>query len=121
MPSIMLPKKVANSIDRSLMRFRWGFDPKKVHNFTPKSWLSICRPKSLGGLGIRNTSSFNEALLCKLGWSLLNKETNLWVSVISNIYMKNWNWQDASINPSDSPFWKGLLKLKYFLAASFCK
>lgn len=77
MSSILIPKSVAGNIDKSFMRFWWGFDLQKTHNFTPKSWGSICKPKSMGGLGLRLILNFNKALLSKLGWSLLNNDSYL--------------------------------------------
>jgi hypothetical protein len=44
----------------------------KIHNLFLKSWSSICIPRDLGGLGIRNMYDVNLALITKLGWKLLS-------------------------------------------------
>lgn len=106
MSSMLLPKTVTNNIDKSFRKFWWGFDPKKTHTFTPKAWSSICKPKSMGGLGLRPSSNFNKALLCKLGWTLLNSKNSLWKSVLSSKYLKNSSWLHTPIRQKDSKFVK---------------
>lgn len=71
------------------------------------------------GLGLRQTSLFNKALLCKLGWNFLSNDTILGKYLIFNKYVK----QESTIfaKPTDSKFLKGLLKLRDFLASSICK
>jgi hypothetical protein len=48
-------------------RFLWGagLDSRKL---CWVSWDRICQPKEKGGLGIKNLSIFNSALLCKWKW-----------------------------------------------------
>lgn len=78
MATISIPKNVASNVDRNFMKFWWGFPPEKNHNLILKSWKSICRPKSMGGMRIRLVSNFNRAFLCKIGWHLTLGSTNIW-------------------------------------------
>lgn len=92
-----LIRTIDRSVDKSLMRFWWDFDTKKSHNFTPKSWNSIYKPKSMRGLGVRLTYNFNRALLSKLGWSLLQPALGLWKTILSSIYLKTHSWWNVPI------------------------
>ena len=46
----------------------------------------ICTPKSGGGLGLKNLSNMNNALLMKIGWNMLVSPHSLWVKVLKSKY-----------------------------------
>ena len=46
----------------------------------------VCLPIEMGGLGIRNVVSFNQALLGKWMWRFGHEVTHLWQRVISTKY-----------------------------------
>jgi hypothetical protein len=50
-----------------LKNFWWGFPSEKLRNLSLKSWNSLCSPKALGGLGLREMEEVNLALISKLG------------------------------------------------------
>ncbi|KAJ1394636.1 Reverse transcriptase zinc-binding domain [Sesbania bispinosa] len=60
-----------------MRNFLWGttHDKKAWHTI---SWEKICKPKQLGGLGIRKIHDFNSALLMKLGWGLITHSEAFW-------------------------------------------
>jgi hypothetical protein len=78
MSSFLLPKSFCAEMDRIFKNFWWGFSASKTRNLTLKAWDSICKPKELGGLGLRKMREVNLALISKLGWNLLNKSDLLW-------------------------------------------
>ncbi|KAK2454898.1 putative mitochondrial protein [Trifolium repens] len=46
------------------------------------SWDQICLPKERGGLGVKNLSLFNNALLGKWKWRLLNEGDAIWADLL---------------------------------------
>lgn len=57
--------------DRDHSAFYWNtMDNKKKYMMV--KWKIMCRPKSLGGLGIINTSLMNKCLIMKWCWCLYN-------------------------------------------------
>ena len=46
-------------------------------------WSTVCENKRNGGLGVRDLSILNRALLCKLIWRFANEKNALWRNVIS--------------------------------------
>lgn len=67
MSVFLIPKSITNKLDSMIKRFFWKFKGKErgIH-WKNKHLLET--PKGMGGLGIRNTSMFNKALLFKYAW-----------------------------------------------------
>uniref|UniRef100_UPI0005C8FB06 uncharacterized protein LOC105353379 n=1 Tax=Fragaria vesca subsp. vesca TaxID=101020 RepID=UPI0005C8FB06 len=69
------PKKLKDDIDKQERNFLWGTEMKQ----SPVAWKDICKPKALGGLGIRPSTFFNNAALAKLSWKIITDKNNWWV------------------------------------------
>jgi hypothetical protein len=54
-----------------------------------KAWGSLCKPKEMGGLGLRRMREVNLALISKLGWNLLNNIDLMWVSQLHCKYLSS--------------------------------
>lgn len=50
------------------------------------AWPTICRPKILGGIGIKRLRQMNRAMLAKLLWRVILEENVLWVKVLRAKY-----------------------------------
>lgn len=50
-------------------------------------WEDICKPKELGGLGIKDWGLFNKALIGKWRWRLLHEPNSLWSLVLRAKYV----------------------------------
>ncbi|XP_028099143.1 uncharacterized protein LOC114298722 [Camellia sinensis] len=93
-----LPIKVCNEIDRLNMNFLWGdtLGKKRIHLV---KWDDVCKPKKLGGLGIRKARNQNLVLLVKLSWKWICEEEALWKDVLKSKYLTSSNltvdfWKD---------------------------
>ncbi|KAL5563032.1 hypothetical protein UlMin_032779 [Ulmus minor] len=64
MSCFILPDSIVKEIEAACARFWWGSTPehRRVHW---KKWRDICSPKAMGGMGFKNLSVFNQALLGK--------------------------------------------------------
>ena len=60
----ILPLGLCHEIDELICKFWWGQreDRRKIHWV---KWGDMCDPKSEGGMGFKELSLFNEALLAK--------------------------------------------------------
>jgi len=68
----------------------------------------MCLPKNKGGLGIKDLSKFNEALLGKWGWELANNHNQLWARVLLSKY-GGWNTLCSGRDSAHfSQWWKDL-------------
>jgi hypothetical protein len=71
----------------------------------------VCRLKDQGGLGIEVLELKNKCLLSKWLFKILTEE-GMWQQLLSNKYLKNQTLAHVEGKPTDSPFWKGLMRVK---------
>ncbi|KAF7808324.1 ribonuclease H [Senna tora] len=72
-----MPNKYADKIDALSTNFYWGHNSNKapIHLASRKK---IFRSKDKGGLGLRQTSLFNKALLAKQVWHIVSQPTSIY-------------------------------------------
>ncbi|CAN1782978.1 Putative ribonuclease H protein At1g65750 [Linum perenne] len=87
MQTVLLPASICDGIDRKIRNFIWGSveGARRIHNI---NWETICKPKSLGGLGLRNARDLNKAFLMKIVWGLISHPSDLWERVLISKYLK---------------------------------
>ena len=113
MSIFLRPKGFCQDLNSILRKFWWGFPPNKSHNLTLLAWDNICKPKYLGGLGIRSLDTMNLSLLAKLGWNLSIKKPMLWVKALAGKYLNfGQNFLNVVSRPLDYWLWKGLLNCR---------
>lgn len=73
-------------------------------------WEFICRPREVGGLGVKNWEGFNKALLGKWRWRFLAKSNDMCSRVIWARYGNRAEEGVLDVNPRDSIWWRDLYK-----------
>lgn len=103
-----LPKTVISSIHGLMANFWWdSVDYKrKIHWI---SWEKLCLPKEQGGMGFKNMEFFNQALLAKQAWRLLNVEDCLMTRVLRGKYLGAVSLLTTQQGNHQSYAWKSLL------------
>jgi hypothetical protein len=81
------PRRLLRLLDSWIKNFIWSGDvlSRKVCTV---SWKVMCRPWAEGGLDIKPTRAINEALILKLSWDLLAKDTQ-WSNLFKVRYFSN--------------------------------
>jgi hypothetical protein len=106
-----LPKGLHCKMDTIRSSFFWrGADD--VFKYHMAKWISICKPKIHGGLGIINTEIMNQCLLTKWIWKIEAGSTDLWCRLVKAKYMHSGNFF-CSDQKGTSQFWSGLHKVKH--------
>lgn len=103
-----IPKGILSKISSMCARFWWGAsgDKRKIYW---KKWTDLCQPKELGGFNFKDLGCFNQALLAKQGWRIL-ENPNLTISkVLQGRYFPQSSKLEASCSSTSSFFWKGLI------------
>lgn len=73
-----LPSGIIRKIDKMCRIFLWGIFDRGGGVKNLASWLQICRPKALGGLGIINLRTANRALLLKWWFKFFSNSDRPW-------------------------------------------
>ncbi|KAK2662132.1 hypothetical protein Ddye_000706 [Dipteronia dyeriana] len=108
---LCLPIKILKIIEQKFRSFLWKGvegDSKGAKN----SWSDICLPKKEGGLGIKDLSSWNKALMIRHLWILIYGTNNLWSSWIKAYHLKGSNFWEAKTPSTCSWNWRKLLYLR---------
>ncbi|KAK0608384.1 hypothetical protein LWI29_029944 [Acer saccharum] len=89
-------------------RFWWGggSSTRKLHWC---SWDAMCKPKEEGGLGFKDLGSFNQALLAKQFWRLIQFPDSLVARVLKACYYPEVPLLKAGKGSSSSFLWKSLV------------
>ncbi|XP_074278214.1 uncharacterized protein LOC141601807 [Silene latifolia] len=82
----IIPKGVLNKINSICRNYLW--DGNVDYMRVPKvSWEKVCAPKSEGGLGIRDSLSWNVAAIGKVVWWVYCSPDRLWVKWVNQWIM----------------------------------
>ncbi|KAL2228513.1 UNVERIFIED_CONTAM: hypothetical protein Sindi_1831000 [Sesamum indicum] len=111
--AFILPKKVINEIEKRLRTFLWKGTTSS--GYAKVAWKDVCRPTDEGGLGFKDISTLNCALMSKKLCDVIRCDrTSIWVP---------WLYQDRLHDTSiwtvrehrGSWGWRKMLKLYPFL------
>lgn len=73
------------------------------------SWDRMATPKCVGGLGFKELESFNDALLAKLGWRILNNPEALLSRVLKGKYFWESSFMESTTKQAASHGWIGIM------------
>ncbi|WZY87458.1 hypothetical protein YC2023_044193 [Brassica napus] len=114
MSSFKIPKSLCKRIQSILTRFWWDSAPDK-HKMAWVSWDRMATPKCVGGLGFKELESFNDALLAKLGWRILNNPEALLSRVLKGKYFWESSFMESTTKQASSHGWIGIMAGKEVL------
>ncbi|XP_024009751.1 uncharacterized protein LOC112084866 [Eutrema salsugineum] len=108
MSCFKLPGSLCHRIQSALTRFWWD-DKRGKKKMCWIAWSKLTRGKGQGGLGFRDISCFNDALLAKQGWRILTKPDCLLARILLGKYCNGSNFLDCVCPASASHGWRSLL------------
>lgn len=108
MSCFRVPKTIIKSISGAMANYWWSSQPhlRKIHWI---SWDKMCLPKALGGLGFKELESFNQALLAKQGWKLINQPESLLARFLKSSYYPHSEFSQAVIGVKPSFAWRSII------------
>ncbi|XP_074323324.1 putative mitochondrial protein AtMg00310 [Apium graveolens] len=104
----LLPTKICNGIQRQMNSFWWGNggSGKRIRWLV---WDKLYNAKASGGLGFRELSKFNLAMLAKQGWRLLNNVNTLVTSIMKARYFPETDFLQAKVGANPSYMWRSIV------------
>uniref|UniRef100_A0A453AS58 Reverse transcriptase zinc-binding domain-containing protein n=1 Tax=Aegilops tauschii subsp. strangulata TaxID=200361 RepID=A0A453AS58_AEGTS len=74
-----------------------------------KSWDKLRLPKPMGGMGFKDMRAYNQALLAKQVWRLIDSLDSLCARLMKARYYPSGQLLDTSFSGNGSSVWKGIL------------
>ncbi|XP_060974139.1 uncharacterized protein LOC133039295 [Cannabis sativa] len=108
MSCFRLPKELIKDIHSMMARFWWGSSDSK-HKIHWGKWNKLCKPKEKGGMGFKNLEKFNQALLAKQGWKIINNPHSMMARVLKACYFTNNSFLEAKVGGYGSFIWRSIL------------
>ncbi|XP_043714777.1 uncharacterized protein LOC122663141 [Telopea speciosissima] len=103
-----LPTSFHDSVRKASASFYWG-DSEEKKNIHWMSWQRLCRPKSRGGLGFKDSKLQNRALLAKAAWRLWSSPNSHWAKFFKSIYFPHCDFLEARVGNRPSRGWRSIL------------
>ena len=109
MSCFKLPTTLCHEIETLIRKFWWGQrgERRKVHWV---KWGDLCQDKGQGGIGFKDLTMFNEAMLAKLAWRLLHDDKSFFYRVFKARFFPRETILKAKDSSSASYAWKSILK-----------
>ncbi|XP_075654720.1 uncharacterized protein LOC142624873 [Castanea sativa] len=109
MSCFKLPTTLCHEIETLIRKFWWGQkgERRKVHWV---KWGDLCQDKDQGGMGFKDLTMFNEAMLVKLAWRLLHNDNSLFSRVFNARFFLRGTILETKDSSSASYAWKSILK-----------
>lgn len=108
MSCFRLPASLCKQIQSVLTRFWWDAKPS-VRKRCLVSWSKLTLPKNIGRLGFREIECFNQYLLAKIAWRLIQDPTCLLAQTLRGNYYSSSSILDCQSPNSASHGWRGIL------------
>lgn len=104
----LLPKSLCDDLNSMVSKFWWG-QKNDERKMAWMKWDKLCTPKASGGMGFRDLTAFNLALLAKQGWQLQQNSNSLFYRVFKSKYFIDTSFVNAQKGRNPSYVWRSIL------------
>ncbi|CAL1384739.1 unnamed protein product [Linum trigynum] len=108
MSCFKLPLSLCRLLDKHVARFWWSVEEEQS-KIRWVSWRNLCKSKHDGGMGFSRFEHFNQALLAKIGWQILNDPQSLLAQVYQGKYFPTGTFLTAQARSRPSWGWQSVL------------
>ncbi|XP_071728294.1 uncharacterized protein [Rutidosis leptorrhynchoides] len=107
----ILPDAVIHDIEKLLKGFLWCQEDS-ARGKEKAAWKFVCTPKDQGGLGLKPMKEWNEVLILKQLWKIVERKESLWYKWVNTVKLKGRSIWGIQSDYKDSWNWGQLLKLR---------
>ena len=106
-----LPKGLIKELEVLIRKFWWGYnrDSRKVHWV---KWERLRKAKEVGGMGFKEIEKFNETLLAKQVWRMINNSDSLCYRVFKARFFPNCSILKAKDSIIRFYVWKSIIRAR---------
>lgn len=108
MSCFKLPKDTCEKMTSATIEFWWSSGNNK-NKIAWVAWQKLCKSKEVGGLGFHDLEKFNQALLGKQAWRILNNPESLLSQILKHRYHKSCSFLDSPMGTRPSYAWRSIL------------
>jgi hypothetical protein len=101
------PAGLTEGLSQIIHNFWWG-DEENRRRMHWMPWDKMTRTKSYGGIGFRDLKVFNQALLARQAWRLIQYPDSLCARLLKAKYFPSANLLDTAFIQNASPTWQGI-------------
>ncbi|XP_010472251.1 PREDICTED: uncharacterized protein LOC104751896 [Camelina sativa] len=120
MSCFRLSKNLCRKLTSAMTEFWWSHCEGQ-RNIAWVAWAKLCKAKSEGGLGFKDLSDFNQALLAKQSWRMLNNPTSLVARFFKSRYFRYKSILDCGTGSRPSYAWRSILQGRDLLKKGLLK
>ncbi|XP_024039551.1 uncharacterized protein LOC112098152 [Citrus clementina] len=111
----LLPLDLCKELEIMMNSYWWGNKRNGGKSIHWLRWDSMCKPKSVGGIGFKKIHDFNIAMLGKQCWKLMTDPHSLVARILKARYYPRSSFTDASVGFNPSYTWRSLMAAKNFV------
>ncbi|KAJ9554109.1 hypothetical protein OSB04_018154 [Centaurea solstitialis] len=104
----LLPVSTLSTLERMINSFWWSRKSDGPRSINWLSWDKLCTPLNFGGLGFRDFTAFNLAMLGKQGWRLVLNSSSLVSRILKAKYYPKKEFLEAQLGHSPSYIWRSI-------------
>ncbi|CAL5441412.1 unnamed protein product [Camellia sinensis] len=108
MACFFFPKSFCNKLNMAIRNFWWKGDPTNK-GIPWTKWKTMCSSKLHEGMGFRDFSAFNQAMLGKPGWRCITNPHSFWARLLKGLYFPHSSFMNASQRARGSWAWHSLI------------
>ena len=114
-----LPLGLCHEIEVLIRKFWWGQreEKRKIHWL---KWDKMTKAKVEGGMGFCDLALYNDSLLAKQAWCLLQDKISLFYNVFKARFFPNCTIMEASESRNSSYIWKSIMAGQPILKKGCC-
>jgi hypothetical protein len=115
MSIFLLPAAIITNIENMMNSFWWGSGGASNRGIHWLSWERLAMHKNHGGMGFKDLTAFNLAMLGKQGWKLQTDTNSLISRIFKARYFPQGTYLTASLGHNPSYVWRSILQARFIV------